>query len=175
MKIAVIGHTTHLNRIDDLSPRGQLALAESDLILHVGGIGSLALLKSIQDRFGLLFAVYSQQDPDEIKRYLDADKVIEFANCRIGMIFEADSSTQGFSLRSLKRQLTPETLSEQLLTIFTDVDCVVFGSPTGTMNHLHHGKLIFNPGKATNNDGSIGTIGILDMTDRSITGRIIPL
>lgn len=175
MKIAIIGHTHQLQSIEQLPARGQLALAEADLILHVGNVGSLALLRAIQDKFGLLFAVYSKQDSDDLKRYFDDEKVVEFANRRIGMVSEAAIARQGFSFPGLKRTVTPDILCEQLLAKFPGVDCVVFGSPAKPFSYVYRGKLFFNPGAMTGLDGFPGTMGVLDVTDRSLTGRIIKL
>lgn len=175
MKIAIIGHTHQLQTIEQLPARGQLALAEADLILHVGNVGSLALLRAMQDKFGLLFAVYSKQDSDDLKRYFDDEKVVEFANRRIGMVFEAAIATRGFTLPGLKRAVTPDILCEQLLAKFPGVDCVVFGWPAKPFSYVYRGQLVFNPGPLVQADGASGTMGILDVTERSLAGRIIQL
>lgn len=175
MKIAIIGHTHPLQTVDQLPARGQLALAEADLILHVGNVGNLALLRAIQDKFGLLFAICSKQDSSDLRRYLDEEKVVEFANRRIGMVFEAGVTAQGFSLPGLKRSITPDILSKQLLAKFPGVDCVVFGWPAKPFSYIYQGKLVFNPGALVYADGTPGTMGILDVTDRSLAGRIIQL
>lgn len=173
MKIGVIGHTQQVDAVKDLPARARLALAEVDLVLHVGNVGSLTFLRSLQDSFGLTFAVYGSQDLDDVKRYLEADTVVEFANRRIGLIFEGGGD-QSLRLPSLKRQtIKPETLSEHLLGKFESVDCIVFGSPVGGFNHLHHGTLIFNPGPMFDEQGESGSMGILEITERVMTGRII--
>jgi predicted phosphodiesterase len=176
MRIGVIGHTQQLKTVEDLPPRAQLALAEMDLVLHVGNVGSLTFLRAIQDKFGLTFAVCSSQDSDEVKRYLEAEKVVEFANRRIGMIFETTGLEQVLTLAVLKKpHLTPASLSEQLISEFEDVDCVVFGYPPKPFNYVHNGILVFNPGPLINVDDTAGTMGILEITERVITGRVVPL
>ena len=163
-----------MENLDDLPARARLALAEIDLVLHVGNIGSLIFLKSLQDAFALTFAVYGRQDAEEVRRYLEEDKVVEFANRRIGMTFSSRGLEKNVKLPSLKRQsLKPNSLSERLLGKFDRVDCVVFGSPGNAFNHLYQGILVFNPGKIISEDGSKGSMGILEITERSMTGRIL--
>lgn len=176
MKIGVIGHTQNLETMDDLPARAKLALAEVDLVLHTGNVGSLAFLRSLQDKFGLTFAVYGHQDSDEVKRYLEPDTVVEFANRRIGMIFAASGSDQTRKLPSLKRQtLTPESLSAGLLAKFKKIDCVVFGNPIRPFNYVYRGTLVFNPGPLIDDRGRKRSMGILEITERAMTGRIVPL
>jgi len=176
MKIAVIGHTNSLTTIEELPPRAKLALAEADLILHVGSVGSLTLLKSLHDTFGLMFAVYGKHDPDEVKRYLEARKVVEFANRRLAMVSDAGGTGKGLGLSALKRSaLTPSALSEQLLGLFSEVDCVVFGETAEPFNYVHHGIIVLNPGQIVDDSGQGGTMGILDVSHQAITSRLIHL
>ncbi|MFQ5575709.1 MAG: metallophosphoesterase family protein [Anaerolineae bacterium] len=177
MKISVIGHTHTLKTLNDLPPRAQLALAEADLILHVGSVGSLTFLRAIQDKFGLTFAVYGRQDPGETRRYLEAQKVVEFANRRIGIVHSGNPSEKNLApLPGLKRSTpTPAGLAAQLLSQFDAVDCVVFGHPPQPFNYLHRGVLVFNPGPLVTTPGQQGAMGVLDITDRVITGRVVPL
>ncbi len=176
MKIGVIGYTHNIKTLNDLPPRARLALTDVDLVLHVGRVGNLTFLRDLQDTFGLTFAIYSDQDPDEVKRYLEADKVVEFANRRIGMTFSVSGTEQNLKLLSLKRQaITPDSLAQQLLAKFENVDCVVFGSPLGSFNHLYKGILVFNPGPIIHEKGDLGSMGILEITERAMTGRIVPL
>ena len=169
MKIGVISHTQQLETIDDLPARARLALADVDLVLHVGNVGSLSFLRSLQDAYGLTFAIYGSADSDEVKRFLEVDKVVEFANRRIGMVFGVTTGESNLKFPSLKRQtITPDRLSAQLLTHFEKIDCLVFGAPAGPFNYIYQGTLIFNPGPLKN-----GSIGILEITERAMTGRVV--
>ena len=170
MKICVIGHTHQLKTINDFPPRALLALAEADLVLHAGNVGRLPLLRDIQNQFGLTFAVYGNQDSEEVRHYLEDEKVVEFANRRIGITFEGG----GRPVIKLGAP-RPETIARQLLGRFPDVDCIVFGNPPTPFNQVIRGVLVFNPGPVAGETGQRGSIGLLDVTDRSLTGRIVPL
>ena len=176
MKIGVISHTRTLATEQDLPAQARLALADVDLVLHTGNVGELTFLKSLQDRFGLTFAVYGQQDSDEAKRFLEADKVVEFANRRIGMVFATPDLDTTRRLPGFKRQSpTNEALAEALSAYFANIDCVLFGHPTKPLNYIHQGILIFNPGPIITPHGTPGSMGILQITDRAMTGRIVLL
>ena len=178
MKIGVISHTLQVASLNDLPPRAQLGLTDVDLVLHVGNVGRLSFLRELQDRFGLVFAIYGDQDSVDVNRFLDETKVVKFANRKIGMTFGTQAMEATSRLLRFKRQApepTPDVLSEQLLTHFDRLDCLVFGNPQKPFNYLHAGTLIFNPGSLTPQNTQSGTMGILDITDRAITGRIIQL
>ncbi|RME47256.1 MAG: metallophosphoesterase, partial [Caldilineae bacterium] len=159
MKICVIGHTHHLKTITDFPPRALLALAEADLVLHVGNVGRLTLLRDLENRFGLTFAVYGNQDSEEVRHYLEDEKVVEFANRRIGMTFEGGG-------RPVIKLGTPrpENVAGHLLGRFSDVDCILFGNPPTPFNQVIRGVLVFNPGPVADETGQGGTIGMLDVT-----------
>jgi putative phosphoesterase len=173
VKIGVIGHTHQLTSVDDLPARAKLALTEVDLVLHVGNVGSLSFLRSLQDAFALTFAVYGQLDNDDVRRYLEADKIVEFANRRIAMLFDPNT-VDSSKLRGLKRQTAkPEAVAEQLLTRFDNVDCVLFGCPGKSFSQIYQGILILNPGQITVDNGGNGSMGVLEITERAITGRVL--
>ncbi|MEM7032842.1 MAG: metallophosphoesterase family protein [Chloroflexota bacterium] len=178
MKIGVIGHTLQVASLQDLPPRARLGLADVDLVLHVGNIGNLSFLRDLQDSFGLVFAVHGDQDSKDVNRYLDSSKVVRFANRKIGITFGhhiPENTTRILPFKRTGGDAHPNSLSEQLLSQFETVDCIVFGNPENSLNHVHQGTLIFNPGQLVSSSGQPGTMGLLDVTDKAIMGRIIQL
>jgi predicted phosphodiesterase len=175
MKISVIGHTHRLRTVDDLPPRAKLALTESDLLLHVGNVGNFHVFRALEALSGLIFGVCGPQDPGDVKRFLQEKTVVKFAGRRIGLIFNGESTE--LSLKNvLKRSPpSPDALANRLITEFGDIDCVLFGSPNKPFNYLHRGLLVFNPGPLLREDGSPGSMGLLEITDRVISGRIVNL
>jgi len=148
-----------------------LALAEADLVLHVGNVGRLPLLRDIQNQFGLTFAVYGSQDSEEVRHYLEDEKVVEFANRRIGITFDGGAGRSVIKLGAPR----PAAIAGQVLGRFSNVDCIVFGHPPTPFSEVIRGVLVFNPGPVVDEGGQKGSIGFLDVTDRSLTGRIVPL
>lgn len=175
MRISVIAHTRDLARFEDLPPRAQLAMVESDLILHVGNVGKLSFLNALQDHATLTFAVFGKDDSPAVQRYLEQQKVVEFANRRIGMTFALDNTEAGLRAMFRRGNISPLQVAEQALSLFNQVDCVLFGEPAEPFSYIYHGQLVFNPGPLYDSTGRAQSMGMLEISDRAITGRIVNL
>lgn len=182
MKIGVIGDT----HIPDLSPVLPARIAELfrglDIILHVGDICELYVLKELQETYTLTFAVSGESDSEAVRLYLEEQRVVRFGGRRLGMIhghqFEA---YQRGAMRGLRRLLgwrpDPDALPAFLLERFAgdEVHAAIFGHTHQPYIKMYGGVLLFNPGSALPGEGRQPSVGILDIGERNITGKIVYL
>lgn len=182
MKIGVIGDT----HIPTLSPLLPFRIAEVfqglDIILHVGDICELYVLEEFQEMYTLTFAIFGERDSEQVQHYLDEQRIVKFGERRVGMIHghqfgEYQEQVTGGLRRLFGRQ--PEMLSfEQfLLQQFAEdeVHAIIFGHTHQPYVKMHKGVLLFNPGSALPGRGRQPSVGILDVSERSITGKILYL
>ncbi len=151
-----------------------------DILLHLGDITELAVLRELQERFTLTFAVAGERDSAELKAYVEESRIVRFGQRRIAMIhghqFEARHAHWWVSLRRrLGRPPRSTTLVGLLLSQFPAVDAILFGHTCEPYVKMHGSVLLFNPGAAARMRGHHPSVGILDMRQRTITGRIVYL
>ncbi len=182
MKIGVVGDT----HIPDLSPVLPARINELfkglDIILHVGDICDLYVLKEFQETYTLTFAVSGESDSEEVRLYLEDRRVVRFGGWRLGMIhghqFEAhQKGAMGGLRRLLGRKPDTDALPAFLLEQFAEegVHAVIFGHTHQPYVKMYGGVLLFNPGSALPGEGRHPSVGILNMGERSITGKIVYL
>jgi len=186
MKIGIIADT----HIPQLSPVLPARIAEAfrglDIILHVGDICELAVLQEFQETYTLTFAVSGDGDSEAVKGYLDEKRVVRFGERRVGMIHGHQPETQGRQERArsgLRRLLggcpgpAPLSLPQYLLAQFgeEEVHAIIFGHTHRPYVRMHGGVLLFNPGAALPGPDRQPTVGILNVGERNITGKIVPL
>ena len=186
MKIGIIADT----HIPQLSPVLPARIAEAfrglDIILHVGDVCELAVLVEFQETYTLTFAVHGEDDSDAVKAYLDEMRVVRFGERRVGMVhghqpeMEARQDRARSGLRRLLGQgpaPAPPSLPDYLLAQFgeDEVHAIVFGHTHRPYVRMHGGVLLFNPGAALPGPGLQPTVGILNVGERNITGKIGPL
>ncbi len=182
MRIGVIGDT-HIPTLSPVLPvRMTAAFKGLDIILHVGDICELYILEEFQETYTLTFAVSGEDDSQAVQRFLEEKRVIRFGDRRVGMIHgyqfeDLQRGARGTLRRLLGRR--PEFYSQPafLLDQFAgeDVDAIVFGHTHQPYVRMHKGVLFFNPGAALPGPGRHPSVGILDVGERSITGRIVYL
>lgn len=159
MKIGVISDT-HLARPDERF----LAIIrkhfhDAELILHAGDLVDLSVL----DAFGdvKVLGVCGNMDPPRVEEEMPAKRVVDVGRFRIGLIHGWGS---------------PHDLEDRIRGEFTGVDCIVYGHSHYPANHVRDGVLFFNPGTACDRRWSVSnTVGILEVGEDSIAGRIIAL
>ena len=133
-------------------------LSDKDLILHAGDIVSTEVVDFLSTNS--FQGVYGNMDPVEVKKHLDAKKIIELDSYRIGLIHGWGASAG---------------LEDRIWTEFKNVDVIVYGHTHHAANHMREGVLIFNPGTATGYSSSgIHSIGVLEL-GHTISGEIIIL
>ena len=182
MKIGVIGDT-HIPALSPVLPaRVKEAFKGLDILLHVGDICELYVLRELQEAYTLTFAVVGEGDSDEVKRYLDERRVVRFGERRVGMIHGHQIEEQWRRVadrlrRLLGREPDPDALSRFLLNQFEgeDVHAIVFGHTHQPYVKMHGGVLLVNPGSALPGPGRRPSAGVLQIEERSITGRLVYL
>lgn len=162
MKIGVISDT-HIPSVADKLPERIVEIFSGvDLIIHAGD----AVSGYVHEYLGLIadeVAVCGNMDHLDLCNELPAKRIVEAGKYRIGL-------THGFG--------APGRLVDWVRHQFEgeNVDAIVFGHSHQAMNEVVDGILMFNPGTPTDRRFSRDqTVGILEVTDTSITGRIIKL
>jgi len=176
MRIGVIADT-HIPRAQKELPAAVgRVFAGVDIILHAGDICTLDVLRSLQNSFALTMAVHGESDDADVRRYLDPQQTVEFANRRIGLI-HGDQAVSGQWWRRIlmSRDRLDASLRQGLQEVFSDVHCIVYGHTHRPYVKMHGDVLLFNPGPAAPVDGQRPSVGILDIGEHSIIGRIIYL
>lgn len=182
MKIGIIGDT-HIPTASPLLPaRIRDVFQGLDIILHVGDVCELYVLQEFQETYTLTFAVHGEDDSPAVQEYLDETRVVRFGERRVAMIhghqWEEQQKARGSLWRILGgRKPDPAAFSQFLLEQFAadEVHAIIYGHTHQPYVKMHGGVLLFNPGAALPGPGRQPTVGILDVGERNITGKIIPL
>jgi uncharacterized protein len=182
VKIGLIGDTHVPGLSPVLSARIEAAFSDLDIILHVGDICELYVLEEFQEKYTLTMAVAGESDSDEVRHYVDEKRIVTFGERQIGMIhghqFEAQRGGILNGLRRLLRLKPSGTALEGfMLSQFADdpVDAIVYGHTHQPYVGMHGNILLFNPGAAVALPGSRPSVGILNVGERSITGKVVYL
>jgi putative phosphoesterase len=153
-----------------------------DILLHVGDVCELYVLEELQETYTLTFAVFGESDSEDTQHYLDEQRVVRFGERRVGMIHghqleaqqrHARRGLRRFFVREPERATLPEFLLEQFVE--DNVHAIVFGHTHRPYVRMHGGVLLFNPGSALPGPGLRPSVGILDVAQRSISGKIVYL
>ncbi len=177
MKIGVLADTHVPDAFPALPPRVLEMLGGVDIILHAGDICDLQVLQQLEP-IAQTFAVSGDQDDTQVQRYLEEKQRLEFENRAIGLV-HGHRAWQGNLLarafKRLGRARREQTLRDFVLGEFSQVDVIVFGHSHEPYIKMHGNVLLFNPGSVVPKPGQSGTLGILEINDRAIKGRIISL
>ena len=154
MLIAVIADT-HLPRGNRRLPeRCFELLAGSELVLHAGDVMTAEALAEIESAGTPVAAVHGNVDSSELRRLLPAERVVEAAGARIGLVHDAGPAAR--RLERLRRR-------------FPDADAVVFGHSHLPLHETREGFQIFNPGSPVERRRAPGhTMGLA----RAENGRV---
>jgi len=121
--------------------------------------------------------VYGEDDSPEVKAYLQESQVLEFGGLRIGLVHgnrEGRADLNNRLNRLLRRDpYSPEYIN-YILGRFTNVDAIVFGHTHVPYAKVHDGVYLFNPG-SINPYRDEATVGLLEINNRGIRGRILPI
>jgi putative phosphoesterase len=131
MKIAVLSDT-HSSGIEELPPKLVNAIAEADMILHLGDYVSQGVIDGLK-ALGHFEGVCGNADPYDIKQALPDNRVLEVEGKRIGMVHGWGS---------------PEDLEERVCALFSGVDAILYGHSHRAVSKTVNGVLVFNPGSA---------------------------
>jgi uncharacterized protein len=178
MRIGVVADTHIPDRTKELPTEIFEHLRGVDLVLHAGDVSSQVVL----DRLATIAPVIAVQGNRD-ERYLGhlpPSTTVELGRWRIGMIHgtRPRSDQTGDRLRYLRGDHSFQDLRRYVYNSFAGcgVHCIVFGHTHAPCNVTIDGVLVFNPGgvvKAIAGAGS--SIGILELSDNAIAGRVINL
>ena len=187
MKIGVIADTHIPDAMSSLPSRVTEVFRNMDIILHAGDICDLETLQELEE-ITITMAVSGNGDQEMVRRYVEPSRVVEFATRRIGMAHgHRGALVELADLVRFKLWGRPryQGLYRHLLEQFPDVDCIIFGHTHQPYAKMHTGPsqggspsrsiLLFNPGTVVSQQGSRPSVGILNVTEKSISGRIVYL
>jgi putative phosphoesterase len=178
MKIGVIGDT-HVPTMSPVLPaRIEEVFQGLDIILHVGDVCELYVLEDFQESHTLTFAVYGESDSPQTQAYLDEQRVMRFGERRVGMIHghqyeERQKRARRGLRRFFRREPVAASLPEFLMEQFEgeEVHAIVFGHTHQPYVKILDGVLLFNPGSALPGPGQRPSVGILEISEHSISGK----
>lgn len=159
MKIGVLSDT-HLHQVTrKFQDIYEGCLSDMDLILHAGDVVTPDVIDFLNAKS--FHGVAGNMDPPILHEILPAKKVLEIAGYRVGLI-------HGWG--------PAEGLEDRILSVFSDVDIIVYGHSHVPANHIREGILLFNPGTATGYSATgEHSIGILRLEKEEARGEIIYL
>jgi len=177
MKIGVIADTHIPDLRRSLPARVMEIFSSVEIVLHAGDITTLPVLQQLQESVSLTFAVYGEDDKPDVRQYLQESQVLEFGGLRVGLIHgNRDSRTEmnnRISRWFRRDPYTPEYIN-YLLSRFNHVDAIVFGHTHVPYAKVREGVFLFNPG-SINPYRSEPSVGLLEIDNRGIRGRILPI
>ncbi len=152
---------THIPRAAvDLPEEIYREIDNVDMIFHAGDFVEIDLLQKLKS-LKETKAVYGNMDSKAVHDILKPKEVIQVGRFKIGLI-------HGYGA---PRELTTTVRSE-----FGSVDAIVFGHLHSPVNFVKDNVLLFNPGSPTDKVfAAYNSYGILEITDKGISGRIIKL
>ena len=160
VRVGVVSDT-HLREYDEaFARRLAQALGEVDLVLHAGDLVSLVVLDMLPGE--QVYAVAGNMDLPPVQAQLPAKRVVEIAGRRIGLIHGWGAPI------GLARRVKAEFEGE-------NVECIVFGHSHRPMNEVVDGVVMFNPGSAAKGWLGSGSVGVLEVDEGGIRGRILKL
>jgi len=159
LKIGVISDT-HLRGPDErLLAIIRKHFNDAELILHAGDLVDLKVLDAFGDKD--VIAVCGNMDTIRAEDEIPPKRVLQIGRFRIGLIHGWGS---------------PLDLEDRIRREFENVDCIVYGHSHYPANHIREGILFFNPGTPFDRRyGDSRTVGILEVGEDAITGRIIAI
>jgi hypothetical protein len=159
--IAVISDT-HLPRGTRRIPDKCLErLAGADLILHAGDFMSIEALQEIQAIGPPVAAVYGNVDSEQVRRRLPAERMVEAAGAKIGMLHDAGPSRGRL---------------ERMRAWFPNAAAVVYGHSHIPLHEESDGFQLFNPGSPTDRRRQPRhTMGLARVDDGRVSFELIAL
>ena len=167
MRIGVISDThlpSLIRQLDDLGPQAGQFLATVDLILHAGDVTAPSVLAWCE-QFAPLRVARGNNDLFDHPQMADTH-VFEEHGWRIGLVHE---------VRPESRPI-PELLAEGLGG--ERVDILIAGDTHVQRLEFRENVLFMNPGSPSlphHKEMRLGTVGLLEVDEHSVTGEIIVL
>lgn len=177
MKIGVLADTHIPDLRRTLPARVTEIFSTVEIVLHAGDITSLPVLQQLQESVSLTFAVYGEADTPEVRSYLQESQVLEFGGLRVGLVHGNRDQRGEINIRLgrfLRRDPYNPQFISHILSKFNNVDAIVFGHTHVPYAKIHEGVFLFNPG-SINPYRSEPSVGLLEIDNRGIRGRILPI
>lgn len=162
MRLGIISDT-HLPRGQRRLPDACVArLREADLILHAGDLVTTGVLADLEALGPPVAAVHGNVDAPDVRAALPAERVVEAAGARIGMVHDAGPAA-GRLARMARR--------------FPGCDAVVFGhSHIPLLERGEDGFQIFNPGSPTDRRRQPShTMGVAEVAGGRVSFELVVL
>jgi len=162
MRIALISDT-HLPRGSRALPAACIErLRAADLIVHAGDLVARSVLDELETLGPPAVAVHGNQDDAELRALLPAERIVEAAGARIGLIH--DSGPSRGRLERMRRR-------------FPDCTAVVFGHSHIPLHETTpDGFAIFNPGSPTDRRRQPAhTMGMAHAADGTVRFELVEL
>ena len=139
MKVLVLADT-HVNDVGMLPERLRSELKSADMIIHAGDYTGKRLLEQLRASAGDFRGVYGNMDPEEIRRELRAEEIIEIEGIKIGVTHPSEGGS-------------PVGLAARVRAKFKDEDpepgVIIYGHSHEPQNEKMDNILYLNPGSAT--------------------------
>lgn len=174
MRIGVLADTHIPDKLNALPARVLELFSTVEIVLHAGDISSLELLQELQEKVSLTFPVYGENDPPEVRRLLQDSQVLEFGGRRIGLIHGHSQKRRGWR-ELINAKAFERRVQEFVLSQFKDVDAIVYGYTHRAFAKTINGIFLFNPGSPIPNAPGGPSVGLLEITGRGISGKIMKL
>jgi uncharacterized protein len=162
MRLAVISDT-HLPRRSRALPAACVErLRAADLVIHTGDFVARSVLDELETLGPRVVAVHGNQDDDELRALLPAERVVEADGARIGLVHDAGPSRS--RLERMRRR-------------FPDCVAVVFGHSHIPLHEAApDGFAIFNPGSPTDRRRQPAhTMGMAYAADGAVRFELVEL
>lgn len=160
MRILVLSDTHIPVAASDLPKAVYDEIKNVEMIFHAGDFvesqlfDKLSALKEVK-------AVIGNMDPKDLRAKLKPKEIVTIGKKKIGLI-------HGYG--------PPSELMTRIRDEFDKIDCLVFGHSHTATNVVKDGVLYFNPGSPTDKIfATSNSYGILEVTDKKISGEIIQL
>lgn len=183
MRIGVISDTHIPSAMPTLPQRVREVFADVGYIIHLGDIATLETLNELES-ITITVAISGHVDPPNVQQYLPRKTHLQVAGGRrrIGMI-HGDKEPRGFFDRVAKWLAGGLPKNADILPYVYEafrhdepkVDVIAFGHSHVPYNRVHNEILFFNPGTVLPGKTRPGTVGILEIDERTVRGEIVPL
>ena len=164
MKVLVLADT-HVNDVGMLPERLRGELKSADMIIHAGDYTGKRLLEQLRASAGDFRGVYGNMDPEEIRRELRAEEIIEIEGIKIGVTHPSEGGS-------------PVGLAARVRAKFKDEDpepgVIIYGHSHEPQNEKMDNILYLNPGSATGAfPARYGSFGVLTIENGVIRAEIV--
>lgn len=177
MKIGVLSDTHVPDLLPALPARVLELFRGVDIILHAGDICDLRVLQQLE-AIAQTYAVVGNRDSLQVKKYVQEAHRLEFANRAIGLIHGHhawEGSLWARGRYALDHQARDQAMFAYVLHEFKDVHAVVFGHTHHPYMKMHGSVFLFNPGAVAPLARQPATVGMLEIGENTIKGRILAL